>query len=77
MAITWEEVGRLKSGFIETWLVDKKNKGDNYGVILLWLVTTLVVPYIMAPMKLAFDELLKMIELVRGSEVYCTIYYSV
>ena len=31
-AATWAMVGRIKSGFIDTWLVDK-TKGDNYVVI--------------------------------------------
>ena len=47
-ALTWAMVGRVKSGFIDTWLVEK-NKGDNYVVISLWLVTSLVVLYVMAP----------------------------
>ena len=45
---TWVMVGRVKSGFIDTRLVDK-NKKDNYAVISLWLVTSLVVPYVMVP----------------------------
>ena len=45
---TWAMVGRVKSGFIDTRLVDK-NKKDNYVVISLWLVTSLVVPYVMVP----------------------------
>ena len=44
-------------------LVDR-NKGDNYVAISLWLVTSLVVPYVMAPMYLAYNELLKMFKLV-------------
>ena len=57
-------VGRVKRGFTDMWLVDK-NKGDNYVVSSCWLVTSLVVPYIMAPMNLAFNELLlKMTKLV-------------
>ena len=43
-AVTWAMVGRVESGFIDTWLVDK-NKGDNFVVIFLWLVT------FMAPMN--------------------------
>ena len=34
-------------------------------IISLWLVSSLVVPYVMAPTNLAFNELLKMTELVR------------
>ena len=63
VVVTWTKVGRVKSGFIDTWLVDK-NKGDNYVVISLWLVTSLVVHYVMAPANLALNELLKMAELV-------------
>ena len=37
--------GNVKGGFIETWLVNK-NKGDNYVVIWLLWVTSLVVPYV-------------------------------
>ena len=44
-------VGRVKSGFIDTWLNDK-SKGDNYVVISLWLVTFLA-------HCLAFNKLLK------------------
>ena len=62
-AVTWVMVGRVKSDFIDTWLVDKI-KGDNYVVISFWLVTSLVVPYVMAPTNLAFNELLKMTEVV-------------
>ena len=47
-------VARVKSGFIDMWLVDK-NKGENYVVISLWLVTSIVVPYVMAPTSLAFN----------------------
>ena len=32
--VTWAMVGRVKSGFNDTWLVDK-NKGDNCVVISL------------------------------------------
>ena len=46
-AVTWAMVEGVKSGFLDTWLVDK-NKGDNYVVISLWLVTSLVVLYIVA-----------------------------
>ena len=49
-------VGRVKSGFIDTWFVDK-NKGD-YVVISLWLVTSLVVPYVKVLTNLAFKQLL-------------------
>ena len=45
VVVTWAMVGRVKSGFIDTLLVDKK-KGDNYVVISFWLVTSLVVPYV-------------------------------
>ena len=61
---TWAMLGRVKSGFINTWLVDGKNKVDNYLVIWLCLVTSLVVPYVMAPTNLAFNELLKINKLV-------------
>ena len=62
-AVTWAMVGgRVNSGFIDMWLLDK-NKGDNYVVISLWLVTSHVVPYVMAPTNLAFIELLKMTKL--------------
>ena len=57
-------VGIVKSGFINTWFVDI-NKGDNCVVISLWLVTSPVVPYVMAPMNLAFNKLLEINELVR------------
>ena len=40
-----------KGEALDTLLVDK-NKGDY--VISLWMVTSLVVPYVMAPMNLAF-----------------------
>ena len=46
---------------IDMWSVDK-NKGDNYVVISLRLVTSHVVPYVMAPTNLAFKELLKIIK---------------
>ena len=36
-AVIWAMVGRVKSGFIDMWLLDK-NKGDNYVVISLWCV---------------------------------------
>ena len=39
-AVTWAIVGRVGSGFIDMWLVDK-SKGDNYEVISLWLITSL------------------------------------
>ena len=51
-------------GFIDAWSFDK-NKGDNYVVISLWLVTFLLVPYVIAPKNLAFNERLKMTKLVR------------
>ena len=35
-AATWAMMGRVRSGLIDTWLVDK-NKGSNYVVISLWL----------------------------------------
>ena len=73
--VTWTMVRRIKSGFMDTWLVDK-NKGDNYAIISLWLVTTLVVPYEMATTNLAFNVLLKMTELVFESEVYCNIFFT-
>ena len=62
-AVTWAMVGRVKSSLKGAWCVDK-NKGNNYVVISLWLVTstTLVVPFIKAPRNLAFKELLKMTE---------------
>ena len=41
-AVAWANVGRVKSGFINIWLGDK-NKGVNYVVISLWLVTSLEV----------------------------------
>ena len=56
--------GKGESSFIDLWLVDK-NKGDNYVVISIWLVTFLVVPYVKAPTNLAFNKLLKMTEPVR------------
>ena len=52
-------MGRVKSGFIDTWLVEK-NKGDNYVVISLWFVTSLVGTYVMALTNFVFNELLKM-----------------
>ena len=59
-------VESVKSGFIiiDMWLVDKK-KGDNYVVISLWLVTSSVHCFVLAPTNHAIKELLKMIELVR------------
>ena len=63
-AVTWAMVGRVKSDFIDTCEVDK-NKGDNYEVISLWLVTSLMVPYVIAPTNIPFNELLKLTELVR------------
>ena len=41
--VSWAIVKRIKSGSTDTWLVDK-SKGDNYVVISLWLVTSIVVP---------------------------------
>ena len=38
----------VKSGFIDTWLVDK-NKGDNYVVFSLWSVFSLVHCLVKAP----------------------------
>ena len=58
VALTWAMVEKLRSGFIDMWLV-YKNKGGNYVVI------SLVVPYVMASTNLAFNELLKMTKLVR------------
>ena len=65
-AISWAMVRRVKCGLIiiNTWSVNK-DKGDNYVVISLWLVTSLVHCFVMAPTNLAFKELLKMAELVR------------
>ena len=40
--ITWAMVGMVKSGSMDMWLVDK-NKGDNYAVISLWVIISLVV----------------------------------
>ena len=62
-AVTWAMVGGVKSGFIETWLVDI-NKGDNYVVISLWFATSLEESFVMAPTNLAFNKLLKMSKLV-------------
>ena len=56
-------MGKGKEWLFDPWLVDK-NKGNHYVVISLWLVSSLVVPYVMAPTNLAFYELLKMTELV-------------
>ena len=57
-AVTWAMMGRVKSGFKDTWLVDK-NKEDNYTyvVISLWLVTSIVQCLVTAPTNLAFIEL--------------------
>ena len=45
----------------DEWLykhvVVDKNKGDNYVTISLWLVISLVVPYVVTPMNLAFNQL--------------------
>ena len=49
-AVTWTMVEGVKSGFIDTWLVDK-NKGHNKQVISFWLVTSIMVPYVMAPIN--------------------------
>ena len=54
-AVTWAMVGGIMSDFIDARLVDK-NKGDKYVVISLWLVTSLVVPYAMAPTNFAFKS---------------------
>ena len=74
-ALIWAMVGGVKSDFIDRWLVDK-NKGDNYVVISLWLVTSLVHCLVTAPTNLAFSEFLKMNELVIDSEVYCKNLFS-
>ena len=58
-AVTWAMVGSVKSDFLDIWLIDK-NKGNICVVISLTLVTSLVVPYVMAPTNLAFNKLLKM-----------------
>ena len=63
-AKAWAIVGRVKSGFIDTWLVDK-NKGDNYVVISLWLGAFLLHCLVIAPTNLAFNGSLKMTKLVR------------
>ena len=63
VAVTWAMVGSVKSDFLDIWLIDK-NKGNICVVISLTLVTSLVVPYVMAPMNLAFNKLLKMTKLV-------------
>ena len=52
-AVIWAMVGRVKS--VYRHVVVDKNKGDNYVVI--GLVTSLVVPCVMAPTNLAFDVL--------------------
>ena len=62
-ALIWAMVGGVKNGFIDRWLVDK-NKGDNYVVISLCLVTSLVHYLVTAPTNLAFSKFLKMNELV-------------
>ena len=64
VAVTSAMVGWVKGGFIDMSLVDK-NKGDKHVVISLWMVNSLVVPYVTAPTNLAFNELLKMTQLVR------------
>ena len=64
-AVTWGMVVRVKSVFIDAWLVDK-NKEDNFVVISLCLVPSYVHCLVMAPTNLAFKELLKMTELVCG-----------
>ena len=76
--VTWAMVGRVKSGFMVMCLVDK-NKGDNYMAISLWLVTFLLVSYVMAPMNLAFNKLLKMTKLVRsvGGVLYIELHEHV
>ena len=50
-AVNWAMVGRVKIGFIDVWSIDK-NKGSNYVVISLCLVTSLVVSYVMASTKM-------------------------
>ena len=46
--VIWTMAGRVKSGFLNIlWLVDKY-KGDNV-LISLWLVTSLMVHFVMAP----------------------------
>ena len=67
-AVTLAVVARV--GFIDTWLVDK-NKGDNYVVISLWLVTSLIHCLVMAPTNLAFKGLLKM---TNSLSPRCTVY---
>ena len=62
-AVTWAMVGRVTSGFTDTWLLNKA-KGGHYLVISLWLITFLVVLYVMTPTNLAFNNMLKMTELV-------------
>ena len=63
-AVTWAMMIRVKSSFTDMWLVDI-NKRDNYVVISRWLVTSLVVPCVIAPTNLAFNKLLHMTKLVR------------
>ena len=53
--VAWAMVRRVKSGFIDMWLVDK-NKGDHYVIISLRSVTSLVVPYVKAPTNLKMTE---------------------
>ena len=62
--VTWAMVGRVKSSFIDMWLVNK-NKGDYLEAISLWLVTSLGMLFVKAPTNLALNELLKMIKPVR------------
>ena len=56
VVVTWAVVGKVKSGFIDTWLGDK-NKGDNYVVIPCGALCH-------DSKNLAFCEMLKMAELV-------------
>ena len=51
--VTWAMVRRVRSGFIETWLVDK-NKGGKCVIVSLWLITSPVVTYVMAPTNLIY-----------------------
>ena len=62
-AVILAMVGRVKSGLIDTWFVDK-NEGDNYVVILLWFATSPVHCLVMTPTNLEFNELQRMNELV-------------
>ena len=57
VAVTWAMVGRVKSVFIDTCLVDK-NKEDNV-VNSLWLVTSFVVLNVMAPIEPCIQRTVK------------------